>query len=316
MDVTVVGAGIVGMVTALRLAEAGHAVRVVARDLPERTTSAVAAAIWYPYRALPREAVTRWSAVTYRVLSELAADEPAGVDLRWGTALLRTPPSADPWWRSAVGVLETLGPDADLPDGFGGGWRMPVPVVDMAVHLPWLLGRLADRGVTPEVRALDRLSAAGGDVVVDCAGLGARELAPDPALVAVRGQVVVVEQVGLTEWVLDEGPGEELTYVVPRRRHVVLGGTAVEGAEDPDPDPQIARRVLERCRALVPVLDEARVVAHRVGLRPARPAVRLETEHPPSGPPIVHCYGHGGAGVTLSWGCAEDVVAAVDSLDR
>jgi D-amino-acid oxidase len=32
--------------------------------------------------------------------------------------------------------------------------------------------------------------------------------------------------------------------------------------------------------------------------------VRLEAEGR-----VVHCYGHGGAGVTLAWGCAVEVAA-------
>lgn len=322
MDVAVVGAGVVGLAAAVRLAEAGHAVRVVARELPARTTSAVAAALWYPYRALPREAVTRWSAASYRVLTALAEQPEAGVDVRWGTVLLRAAPTEVPWWRSAVEVLEPVDADpsgrsdpaAALPPGFGGGWRLPVPVVDMGVHLPWLVGRLAALGVEPEVRALTDLDGIDADVVVDCAGLGARELVRDPSLTPVRGQVVIVEQVGLTEWVLVEAEDEELTYVVPRRRHVVLGGTAQEGDEDAEPDPATAAAILGRCRALVPALAEARVVAHRVGFRPARPVVRLETEHRAGRPPVIHCYGHGGAGVTLSWGCADDVVTEVAAL--
>jgi D-amino-acid oxidase len=50
-------------------------------------------------------------------------------------------------------------------------------------------------------------------------------------------------------------------------------------------------------------LAEASVVAHQVGLRPARSAVRLERDGD-----VIHCYGHGGAGVTLAYGCAQDVV--------
>jgi D-amino-acid oxidase len=50
-------------------------------------------------------------------------------------------------------------------------------------------------------------------------------------------------------------------------------------------------------------------VGHRVGLRPVRPAVRLEREGR-----VIHCYGQGGAGVTLSWGCAEEVRELVAQL--
>jgi D-amino-acid oxidase len=151
--------------------------------------------------------------------------------------------------------------------------------------------------------------------VVNCAGLGARELAADPSVVPVRGQVVVVEQVGLTEWVVDDGDGTALTYVVPRIDDVVVGGTAEEGVEDLAVDPATAAGILARATVLVPPLAGARVVGHKVGLRPARPGVRLEAERRGDAT-VVHCYGHGGAGVTLSWGCAAVVVDLVDRLDR
>jgi D-amino-acid oxidase len=71
--------------------------------------------------------------------------------------------------------------------------------------------------------------------------------------------------------------------------------------------------MLMRAVATVPELQKASVRRHRVGLRPARPAVRLETEQRDDAT-IVHCYGHGGSGVTLSWGCADDVLAVVRDL--
>ena len=89
--VIVVGAGVVGLSCAVRLLEAGHRVDVVARDLPLETTSAVAAALWYPYRALPQDRVTAWSATSYAVFERLAADERTGVRMLTGTEVLRTP---------------------------------------------------------------------------------------------------------------------------------------------------------------------------------------------------------------------------------
>jgi D-amino-acid oxidase len=57
----------------------------------------------------------------------------------------------------------------------------------------------------------------------------------------------------------------------------------------------------------------ARGLGHRVGLRPARPGDRLELDAI-GGTAVVHNYGHGGAGVTLSWGCAEAVRDLVAQL--
>jgi D-amino-acid oxidase len=293
MRVVVVGAGVVGLTAAVCLREAGVAADVVAREAPQDTTSAVAAALWYPYRALPAQRVTAWSAASYEALSALAAVAGSGVRMRAGTELL-APDAPDPWWRDAVPGLERTRE----------GLRFVAPAVDMSVHLPWLVGRLRALGGAIErrhVAAFDELEA---DAVVNCAGLGARELAGDASLTAVRGQVVRVTAPGVQEWLLDQSDPERLVYVVPRERDVVLGGTAQEGAEDRTADPATTAAIRARCAALVPALRDAPVVGVAVGLRPVRPTVRLEAEGR-----VVHCYGHGGAGVTLAWGCAVEVAA-------
>ncbi|GIH17588.1 D-amino-acid oxidase [Rugosimonospora africana] len=311
---TVVGAGVIGLNCGWQLAQAGHRVRIVAEKPPAESTSAVAAALWYPYRAYPREQVTRWSARTYQALTGLADQPGNGVRLRRGRELFRKP-AADPWWIEAVPELERV-PPAELPPSYVDGFALTVPVVDMPLHLAWLVDRLVDAGVTIEPGRVDALGdlAGSADVVVNCAGLGAGALVPDAEVTPVRGQVVVVAQFGLTEWLLDQADEEQLTYVVPREDTVVLGGTAQEGEDGIVPVPATARSIVRRCAELVPAVAGATVLAHRVGLRPARPAVRLAAETPGGGCPVVHCYGHGGAGVTLAYGCAEEVVSLVGSL--
>jgi D-amino-acid oxidase len=294
--VVVVGAGVIGLTVAVVLREAGIGADVVAREPPENTTSAVAAALWYPYRALPVERVTAWSAQTFGRLRELAAVPGAGVRLRAGVELVDAD-EPDPWWRDGLGSREALARTRE-------GWRFTAPVVDMSIHLPWLLARLRALGGELTLREVADLDALDADAVVNCAGLGARTLAGDDALTAVRGQIVRVSAPAVDEWLLDQRNPRELVYVVPRENDVVLGGTALDGVEDLAPDPRTTEAIRARCAALVPALRDAPVVEIAVGLRPVRPQVRLEADAR-----IVHCYGHGGAGVTLAWGCAFEVAA-------
>ncbi len=299
--VIVVGAGVVGLTCAVRLLEAGLRVDVVARDLPQETTSAAAAAIWYPYRALPQDRVTAWARTSYAVFAALAApsdfggDPDCGVRMVPGTEVL-TGSRPDPWWRAAVPTLEHT---REVPPDWTAGWSFTTPVADMSVYLGWLASRVGQLGGTVTRLNLSALPATG--LVVNCSGLGARLLGGDRSVVPVRGQVVVVEQFGLARWWLDStGP----TYVVPRERDIVVGGTDLEGDWSRTPSPEAASAILARGARLVPELRTARVLRHKVGLRPVRPAVRLERVGD-----VVHCYGHGGAGVTLSWGVADEVVA-------
>jgi D-amino-acid oxidase len=300
--VVVVGAGVTGLTCALRLLEAGHRVDVIARDLPRETVSAVAAAIWYPYRAYPPEKVLAWGRASYEVFAGLADAEPdAGVRMLDGTEVVATR-DGRPWWAEAVPDLH---PAASVPDGWDGGWSFTTPVVEMPVYLAWLGSRVVALGGSITRMNLQALPTPEGTVVVDCSGIGAKHLAADPTVHPVQGQVVRVAQVGLSRWWLDAaGP----TYVVPRSRDIVVGGTDVEHAWSRTPSPEVAEAILRRAMRLVPELEGAEVLGHKVGLRPARGEVRLERVGD-----VVHCYGHGGAGVTLSWGCAGEVAALLDS---
>lgn len=306
-DAVVVGAGVIGLTSAIRLAERGWRVNVISDRDPLDTTSAVAAAIWLPYRAAPEERVLAWSAASHAVFAGQACDPSSGVVLRTGALLWHSVP--DP--ALAVLPLESvraLPADRALPSGVSGGAELELPVIEMPLYLRWLCDRLAALGVRVELRhvtALDETGAA--RVVVNATGLGARALARDGRMFPIQGQIVCVECAAVDRFSIAEDDTEGARYVIPRSRDVVVGGTAVEGSWDVDPSPVLGARLLERAVELEPRLAGARVLAHRVGLRPARPAVRLEAEVL-GDRVVIHNYGHGGSGVTVAWGCAEEVV--------
>jgi D-amino-acid oxidase len=310
VDAVVVGAGVAGLTTAISLAEAGLSTRIVAAQPPGATTSAAAGAIWGPVRCGPAEQCYQWSRTGLEVLSALCDDPGTGVRQVSGREL-STYPAQPPQWTGLLGNLRLL-PPAELPEGVVAGWHYTAPAAYMPKYLDYLARRYEDRGGTITLETVTALAAVEAPLVVNCTGIGARTLVPDPDLVPVRGQIVVVENPGITEFYIDHGDDSpEYVYVFPHGDTVVLGGTADEGSDDLAPWPAAAERIRRECAAVFPELAGARVVTQRVGLRPVRPAVRLEPEPLDGGRVLWHNYGHGGAGVTLSWGCARELTAAV-----
>lgn len=311
-DVAVVGAGVIGLTCAVRLAEAGRRVTVISDTPPPRTTSAAAGALWGPYLVESTSRVREWSAVTLAELTKLAANPRSGVRLVAGIEASRTPAMAKPDFANLLPDLRPATPD-ELPDGFASGWRYTAPSVDMSIYLPYLQTRLEASGGQLHHRHLDHLSDASrlAPIVVNATGLGARRLVPDPTLYPTRGQLVVIDNPGITEWFSeDTGPAEELLHIYPHGPTCVLGGLAHPHHDDLAPNEASAQAILQRCAAVQPLLRGAHIRAHRVGLRPTRPTVRLDVEHH-TNHTIAHCYGHGGAGITLSWGCANDILKAL-----
>ncbi|MFF4655525.1 FAD-dependent oxidoreductase [Streptomyces sp. NPDC001381] len=309
--IVVVGGGVIGLATAVVLAERGRRVRVWTREPAERTTSAVAGALWWPYHIEPMASARAWALRSLEVYEQLAErPEATGVRLVEGVMGETDLADVEAW---AAGRLPVLRRATAREYGAGSGVWARLPLIDMAVHLPWLRERLLRAGGTVEERSVSDLAEADAPVVVNCTGLGARELAADPSVRPVRGQLVVVENPGVRTWTVSTAPDGETAYLFPHPGRLVLGGTADDDAWSVEPDPAVAEAIVRRCAALRPEVAGARVLEHRVGLRPARPAVRLEREVLPDGRVRVHHYGHGGAGVTVAWGCAEEAAALAAS---
>lgn len=317
-DVTVIGAGVIGLTTAICLAESGARVAVHAAQPPDQTTSMAAGALWGPHLVGADDRVPGWAEVTRRTLRELMGypfvRECAGVSATASPGQLPD---------GAAGVTDiTPCAPGEVPPGYAYAWRYSAPLVSMPAYLGYLHDRYRRAGGLPvEPASYPTLAAAareaGSPVLVNCSGAGARSLVPDPDVVAVRGQVVIARNPGINEFFVGVGgPLAELTYVFPHGGRLVLGGTEQVDDWRLEPDPAAAYRIVAACAAVVPAVATAEVVAHRVGLRPLRSSVRLDAEQAERGAAIVHNYGHGGSGVTLSWGCARDAATlALTALD-
>jgi D-amino-acid oxidase len=317
VDVLVLGAGVIGLTTAVTLAEAGHRVLVRTAEPPLNTTSAAAGALWGPWLVEPRDRVLRWAQRTLHALSELSTQPGTGVRLVSGKDVSRVQ-HQPPAWLSLVSDARPCRPD-ELPSGYFHGTRYTAPLVDMPVHLAYLTERLRLAGAAIEISAVHKLDEAMtlAPVVVNCTGLGARSLVGDQDLYPVRGQHVVVTNPGVCEFLeVDTGDSADLIAIYPHADHLILGGTAELGSSNREPDLAIADAILQRCAAIEPLLQHAELLGHRAGLRPTRPEVRLAEQPGYAGARVIHNYGHGGAGVTLAFGCAEAVQALILHGDR
>lgn len=312
-DVLVIGAGVSGMTTAVRLAEDERRprVRILAANRPQESTSAAAGAIWEPLYASHPD-VPAWSTRSYEAFCELAADERSGVRLVDGVEAAREKIDL-PGYAAKLPGFRPCASDV-LPPGFVLGWWYTAPIIDMPPYLAMLQRRFAAAGGTVTDGRLESLDEAFAlaDIVVNCSGAGARDLVPDPEVVPVRGQLVAVRNPGVTRF-FAEHTAElgEMTYLLPQGDVLLLGGSAQKGETDATPDLEVARGIIDRCAEVVPAIATAQFLGHRTGIRPQRPEVRLEAEPVGRGRRLVHNYGHSGAGVSLSWGCADAVAGLV-----
>jgi D-amino-acid oxidase len=327
LDVIVIGCGVSGLTTGLLLQGAGHRVSIWAKTLPPYTTSNAAAAVWHPFKANPPEKVARWGAEAYRRFEGLLAIPESGV-IRAPVLEMRQEQGADPAWCRVVGGFRHAAA-AELLPGRADGYVFEALVIDTNRYLEYLRRRFLAKGGQIVQRAVERLDEvfAESRVVVNCTGLGARQLVGDRDIHPSRGKVVRIKQRDFHQVLLDDDDRSSMAYVIPRIDDIVLGGTDEEDVtgegyrgeeyqESAALDPE-AEAIVQRCARLWPHLAEvtsADVLKVVTGWRPVRSEVRVEGERVAPERVLLHNYGHGGAGITLSWGCARDVVEQLAAM--
>ncbi|GAA5989400.1 hypothetical protein JCM10908_001296 [Rhodotorula pacifica] len=349
----VVGAGVVGLSTAIRLLEAGLEVDIVARDLPGDLLSIEFTSPWAGahHVSVATGADMRlheFDARTFKVMSELIEQDP-NVPLYFATQTEyreEPEPTGEAAAVSQLSLMSRYHPrfrwlkQSELPEGIVCGATFTCILIHTPSYLAYLLERVKSLGGRiHRCAALSSLadalevdpSLSRANLLVNCTGLGARTLVPDPKVFPTRGQLVIVNAPWVKEGKTRLGPARDgqprvYDYTIPRPKtgHVVLGGCAEKDNWDPNPRADMSRRIKERCLALEPELlppskrggtiDDLDVVQEAVGLRPTREGgIRIEAGTIDNGRgetiPIVHNYGHGGYGFQSSWASAE---AAVD----
>jgi len=305
--IAVIGAGVSGLTSGVVLAEGGYDVTLFADEI-FATTSAVAGAIWYPYHIRPKAKVERWGRSSYDEFVRLAADRSTGVELiEFHVFSIKARRRIPSWARGMSGRYLRA---EEIPSAYRYGFAVAVPLMQTPLYLPYLRRRLRQAGGRIRKRTIHDLGelTTEFDAIVNCSGYGARTLCNDRKLRPGRGIVVITSNPGIDRALVYAEDPAALTYVIPRRNDCVLGGCddSVESTSVPD---SLSRAIYERCRQAEKRLPEMKVA--KVGIRPIRSEVRLELERV-NGTPVIHNYGHGGAGFTVSWGCAREVVRKLD----
>ncbi|HPH22298.1 MAG TPA: FAD-dependent oxidoreductase [Chitinophagaceae bacterium] len=302
-NIVVVGAGISGLSTAYELLQAGHRVTVMAKEFSPNITSNKAAAFWFPYHIRNDQRGRDWCKKSYSFFKEKSTDSLTGIGMISIIKASKKGVEDETSWldympETSFNKLE----EAALPNGYDKGYKATVPLIETQIFLPWLMNQIKEKGaniVQQEITDLQELED-NFDVVVNCSALGARQLCNDATVIPFRGQVVLLEP-GLPNYIFLDN--QTPSYIVPRKDATIVGGTYEEGVYDAITEEQSLQEILQKAYTILPALKQRKVIGSWAGLRPFRNLVRLEKEGN-----IIHNYGHGGSGFTLSFGCAKQIL--------
>ncbi|CAN8001315.1 unnamed protein product [Ixodes hexagonus] len=328
IKIAVVGAGVVGLATAVRTIESieNAQVTVISETFTPHTTGDVSVGLFEPflvdvgsrdlffyYRAWTVDAFNFY----YSLIKTTDTPEQLGLDLVPVYKLFDNF-TAKPLYADAFIGYRDMTPEelAAYPGNYKYGAYFESISIICIKFLPYMMQRFINRGghfIHDKVDSLDQL-AGKYDVVMNCPGIGAVSLVPDPSVYPIRGQTTWVR----APWVKRIVVAGEF-YIIPNVDAIVLGGTANKGDFSRTPVPETRQKILDACIALEPSLKKATFIRDHVGLRPGRSPVRIEIEdriinNTVKTLPIVHNYGHGGCGITVCWGSAGDAVALLEQV--
>ncbi|PYI19564.1 nucleotide-binding domain-containing protein [Aspergillus japonicus CBS 114.51] len=319
--VGIIGSGIIGLLSALTLTDAGYKVTIVARDLPGDESQDWASP-WAGVSIFPHPDAGGESLQTenFKYFWALAHRDPTS-----GVQIIKATEHYDDrdddstiWYKTVVPRYRLLSKEK-LPDGVKLGFTYTSMTINPAYLLPWIQKQLQARGVTFIRKTLSSIAEAkkitGAKIIVHASGLGAYTLAGDKNVEAIRGQTMFVKTDFVEELMMHQG--SHYTYVIPRMftNGAIIGGVSQPGNLERNVDRDLRADILQRVNTmtnggLAAVDLEKDVQKDIVAFRPGRKGgYRLEAEGD-----VVHAYGFAGLGYIFSYGVAMKVRELVDSI--
>nr|XP_023024409.1 D-amino-acid oxidase-like [Leptinotarsa decemlineata] len=329
VHIAIVGCGVIGITSGMAIQNRikGAKVTIFTEKVSPNTTTDLAGGLWEPYLVgdTPPKKVAKWGRITYDYLLDLwksgKAGE-AGISLQPVTTATDEEGFQRPDWLEYTLGYSELSEEklAALSKRYKTKLTWGVTFTNFLwegmTMLPFLQKEfIENKGdiIMKKISNLEELS--GYDVVLNCTGLGSQELIDDPDIKPIRGQIMKVN----APWVFHSYlmVTEKCGYVLSNKSFTTLGGTRQVDDYNTNVNEDDKEYIWRNCSELLPSIKSAEVIEHQVGLRPARNKVRLEAEikrTPTCDLKIVHNYGHGGAGITLSVGCAAEAAELVEKL--
>lgn len=321
MKVAILGGGINGLCCAVQIIEKWPLayVSVLSELFTPNTTGDGSAGLWGPYLMgdTPINKINKWSMAMHNFLKQVwLSDDSGGAGVCLIPVLRLSTSTLDDSWRDiAYGSRNMTKTELEeyselMNKKFLSGLHFVTYTSEPKKLLPYLEKRFQSKGgnlINRKVVDLDEfIRTSDYDVIVNCTGLGASELVKDKMVHSIRGQVLRVKANWIYHVILDES--NDGNYIIPNVNSVVLGGTHQVNDYSLSICPKDKAFILNGCQNYIPGLRNAEFLKDWVGLRPGRKQVRLEMETTCNKKILIHNYGHGGCGVTLSWGCAAEVV--------
>ena len=310
--IEIIGSGVSGLTTGLFLLQNGYDVSIISKEHFKDTVSANAAAIWFPYEARPIEKVLKWSNLSFQKFEELANISNSGVSMV--PFKIIEPVNETPYWLNALPVESKISHHSiEILDAEYTCYTYSIPLIETQIYLPFLLDTFLNSGGKIHYKNITNIEDLCENLlVINCSGLSSKELFNDNELYPIQGQTVKIEaSEGVIGVAFNEFPSDtnnEITYIIPRTDCIVLGGSSFRNRDSKKIDDQLTKRIIDRCTLLEPTLKSKKIISAQVGLRPGRTQIRIEKDINAS---VIHNYGHGGAGFTVSWGCATEVLDLV-----
>ncbi|KAJ1915928.1 hypothetical protein H4219_004062 [Mycoemilia scoparia] len=262
--VVVIGAGVIGLTTALSLQRTGKfQVTIISSQYPRSKgaqesqdwASPWAGAHWRSWAGDDPD-IQRMEEQTFHELVEIIKTTPeAGVSFIAGIEYMEDRHKPYIWYRSLVKGFKEI-PKEYIPADMNYGCVYETLVINVPKYLGWLFAQFLDQGgklveqhlphINDATKYLNNILPPNSPrIVVNCTALGAMNLGGvlDKNMYPIRGHTVLVDlplsSKGNLATVTKQGPRNETTYVIPRGDGtVILGGTRQPYNQDRIADPE------------------------------------------------------------------------------